>query len=460
MRRDRLELHAGQVIDRYELLIPASPSGTSHVWAARLQGTRGFGKLVGLKALAPAEPSNRELARMLPHAAQLASRLQHPNVAQCFDLLDHSGFPCLTMEWIDGEPLSGVLRGALRAGGVPLGVALQIAVQACEGLQAAHALCGPDGRPLGLVHGDVSPKNLMIDTCGTLKLLNFGIPKLRRGAGGRAVQGPPAFTAPEQTLNERVDLRADIFSLGVVLYLLTTGVHPFGLESIALTQSMTGSEVVLAPPSAIVDNYPARLERVLMRALARRPEERFQSAAELRDELVAAFPGYASEAELAQFLHAVCGSSLTSRRSRMNQALQRESLPSESNEPLAEAMPNTLSSVSLAYVPANAPREARRTSLPLALGAGVLAFVGAFCWEMVKAPSTLLPASRAAVAAPPFEPPVVELGGAAPLIPPPPVGTVPSAAPAGPAPAGNSTPANARAARRRAAQPTSDRYGI
>lgn len=460
MRRDRLELHVGQVIDRYELLIPASSSGTSRVWAARLQGTRGFGKLVGLKALAPAEPSNRELARRLPQAAQLASRIQHRNVAQCFELVEHPEFTCWTMEWIDGEPLSGVLREALRAGGVPLGVALQIAVQACEGLQAAHALCGAEGRPLGLVHGDVSPQNLMIDTCGTVKLLNFGIPKLRRGAGGRAVQGQPPFTAPEQTLDQRVDLRADIFSVGVVLYLLTTGVHPFGLESIALTQGVSGGEVVLAPPSAIVDNYPSRLERVLMRALALRPEERFQSAAELRDELMAAFPGYASQAELAQFLRAVCGSSLANRRSRMNQALQRESLPDENAERPAEAMPpDTLSSVSLTYLPADAP-VARRTSVPVTLAAGVLAFLGAFCWEMAKPPSTLLPASRAAVVAPPLEPPVAQVRGAEPLIAPPPAATVPSAAPAELAPAGSGASVNTRAARRRAPQPAADRYGI
>src|SRR5262245_19299388 len=198
MRGDPFDLRTGDKIDRYELLVPVASGGTSQIWAARLCGTRGFEKLVALKTLAVPDSGDRELERMLWHEARLAARIQHPNVAQCFELLEHERALCLTLEWIDGESLSALLRESWRAGGVPLGVALQIAVQACKGLHAAHELCDAEGQPLGLVHCDVSPQNLMIDAAGTVKWVDFGIAKVRhtRARGAARVLGKPSFMAP------------------------------------------------------------------------------------------------------------------------------------------------------------------------------------------------------------------------------------------------------------------------
>lgn len=367
MRKESFQLRPGQVFDRYELLLLVATGGTSQIWAARLRGTRGFEKLVALKTLATPGRENPELERALWHEARLASRIQHPNVAQYFDLIEHEGVLCSTMEWIDGESLSTLLRGSARAGGLPMGLAVQIVVQACKGLQAAHELCGPDGQPVGLVHCDVSPQNLMIDTSGTLKLIDFGIAKVLRA-------------------------RADsdgLFSLGVLLYLLTTGRHPFGAgHSTDKLRAICSAEPVI-PPSTICERYPRGLSRVVLRALSPEPAQRFQSAAELLAELVSAFPGHASEVELAHFLRKVCGSSLANRRALVNDALRRSSAAVSSRtgsdpELLGETTPDTLSPAALAVRPIQVPAAPRWRSVRLALISGVLAFAGAFAWAVAQ----------------------------------------------------------------------------
>ena len=248
MRRDPFELQPGQLVDRYQLLLPVATGGTSQIWAARRCGTRGFEKLVALKTLAVPDSESRELERLLWREGRLASRIQHANVVQHFDLIEQDGVLCLVMEWIDGESLSSLLRRVSRAGGLPLGIAVQILVQACRGLQAAHELRGADGQPLGLAHCDVSPQNLMIDGSGVVKLIDFGIAKVRRfdGGGDDRVRGKPSFMAPEQAMRQHVDLRADIFSLGIMGYLLTTGHHPFGARNATDTLLAICSDVPVA----------------------------------------------------------------------------------------------------------------------------------------------------------------------------------------------------------------------
>lgn len=397
MRSHPLVLEPGQLVDRYQLLFPLASGGTSKVWAARLHGTRGFEKVVGLKTLAVPDSESRELERLLWREGWLASQIKHPNVVQCLDLIEHQGALCLAMEWVDGESLSSLLRAASRAGGLPLGVAVQIVVQACKGLHAAHELCGDDGKPLGLAHCDVSPPNLMIDISGTVKLVDFGIAKVRRvdADSDDRVRGKPSFMAPEQALGQRMDLRADIFSLGIVAYLLTTGRHPFRTANATDTLRAICSETPVVPPSAIVGSYPRGLQRVVLRALARPREQRFQSAAEMLSELVAAFPGYASEAELAGLLKNVCASSLASRRALLSEALERHSRASflgtaGSRAPLLEPTSDTLSPTQLAASPAPvAATQARGRSVRTALVAGVVAFVAAFGWTLLQTDAKL-----------------------------------------------------------------------
>jgi eukaryotic-like serine/threonine-protein kinase len=383
-------LQPGHIIDRYELLLPVDEDPPHRIWAARLRGTRGFEKLVAMKVLAT-DPEMHAQGRPLWHEARLASRIQHPNIAQYFDLVEHAGTLCLTMEWIDGESLSSLLRQALRDGGLPIGVALQIVLQTCRGLQGAHELCDADGNPLGPVHCDVSPEDLMISAAGNVKLLDFGIATVRSVTGSSLTPRKLSFMAPEKVMGAPVDTRADIFSLGILLYLLTTGRHPFEAADPAATVRLIRGNAPVTPPSAFVAGYPIGLQRVVRRALAHEPDARYPSASDMLYDLAAAFPGYASKAELAEFLRQTCGGSLVNRRALVSDAFERPPTAAPSVHALAsdfptEPTPTSLSPSALASRPARA-RSSRFGALRLALGAAALAFVGAFVGTFASPPA-------------------------------------------------------------------------
>jgi serine/threonine protein kinase len=392
MYGDPSHLRPGHIIDRYELLLPVDEDPPHRIWAARLRGTRGFEKLVAMKVLTT-DPEARAPGRPLWQEARLASRIQHPNIAQYFDLVEHAGTLCLTMEWIDGESLSSLLRQALRDGGLPIGVALQIVLQTCRGLQGAHELCDADGNPLGPVHCDVSPEDLMITAAGNVKLLDFGIATVRPASGSSLTPRKLSFMAPEKVTGAPVDTRADIFSLGILLYLLTTGRHPFEAPDPAATVRLIRGNAPVTPPSALVAGYPIGVQRVIRRALAHDPDARYPSASDMLYDLAAAFPGYASKAELAEFLRQTCGGSLVNRRALVSDALERpptavSSVPALGSDFPTELTPTSLSPAALAPRQER-PRSSRFGGLRLALAAAALAFVGAFVGTFASPPGKL-----------------------------------------------------------------------
>ncbi len=293
MKGRAVELHPGDVLGRYELLIPVGSGGMGQVWAARLIGSRGFQKVVALKTLLPCDDIPEHHDAMLMAEASLASRIRHPNVAETLDLGEQGCTLYLVMEWLDGQSLDRVASAVRTSEGLPLQLAVQWITQACRGLQAVHEATDERGQPLGLVHRDISPHNLLITYSGVLKVIDFGVAKATfretsRTAVGQ-VKGKFGYMAPEQVQSEPIDGRADLFALGVVLYSLTVGRHPFKGD----TPAATVWNVLTAnpePPSAIVPDYPRELEAVVMRALAKNREARFESAREMCVELERAFP--------------------------------------------------------------------------------------------------------------------------------------------------------------------------
>ena len=172
------------------------------VWLARLVGTRGFHKPVAIKTLLPSIREDAEAERMFQSEAALASRIRHPNVVEILDLGEDSGVLYLVMEWIHGEPLSAVITRAAKRGGMPFGIAIRVGAQVCAGLHAAHELTDEEGRPLGLVHRDVSPQNVLVGFNGLVKLVDFGIAKATAEATHLTemgvIRGKVAYMAPEQ----------------------------------------------------------------------------------------------------------------------------------------------------------------------------------------------------------------------------------------------------------------------
>lgn len=323
MRRSLSDFQVGEPFGRYELLFPVAEGGMSRVWAARLRGTRGFQKVVALKTLLASGPEGQALEQMLLDEARHAAAIQHPNVAQYLDVGEQEGVLFLVMEWLDGESLSTLIKNARRTCGIPLGVAVEIVAQACKGLHAAHEQRDATGQPLGLVHCDVSPQNIMLTGAGAAKLIDFGVARATRGAasGTNVVTGKLSFMAPEQIRGREFDRRADLFSLGIVLYLLSTGQHPFpGKTPREIMQRIRVGEAP-RPPSQILPGFPRGLERVVLSALEHSPDNRFATASEMANELLRATPERADEPALAAFVEKVCSAELDVKRRAIARAL-------------------------------------------------------------------------------------------------------------------------------------------
>ncbi len=288
-----IELAPGTELGRYELLTPLAKGGMAQVWAARLRGSRGFTKLVAIKTILRGRFDDGRLERMFLEEASLAAQVRHPNVVETLELGEHQSTLYLVMEWVDGEPLH-VLMHRAAPGGVPLLFAANLIGQACKGLHAAHELKNERGELLGVVHRDVSPQNILVSCDGMVKLVDFGVAKATTRNSGLTengeLKGKVSFMAPEQLKGQPVDRRSDVFALGIVLYELSTGRHPFKGDHPAETIRRMCIEETLVRPSTILAHYPAELERVVIRALERDPARRFASAADMLLELHRAVP--------------------------------------------------------------------------------------------------------------------------------------------------------------------------
>jgi serine/threonine-protein kinase len=318
---ERELLTPGESLGRYELLAQVARGGMGEVWAARLKGPRGFQKLVAIKTLLPELCDDPRIEQMLLEEARIASAIQHPNVVQTTELGEHRGALYLVMEWIDGESLSFVLKRAEERAQVPIPVAVNLVAQACRGLHAAHELKSDLGVPLGVVHRDVSPHNVLVTHDGVVKLVDFGIAKAMNQDQSLTdhgeVKGKYAYMAPEQVTGADVDRRADIFALGITLYIATTGVHPFKRGDKASVVRAITSEEPPELPSSIVAGFPPRLEAVLMKALQKPPDQRYATAEALRVALEAAVPeAFAPRFELTigEYLKKIMGDRAVARR--------------------------------------------------------------------------------------------------------------------------------------------------
>lgn len=286
MFREPLRLRTGQKLGRYELLAPMARGGLGQVWVARLRGARGFHKLVAIKTLLPAPGDTLLMERRLLEEVRVAGLVQHSNVAQTLELGEEKGTLYLVMEWVDGEPLSNIIESSERAGGVPLLVAINLIGQALRGLQAAHEHCDEAGARHPVLHRDLSPENILVSYSGIAKLVDFGIARAKRqdrtlGRDNR-IERSFGYAAPEQVLGGVVDQRSDVFAVGVTLYMLTTGRHPFqAADSAATLRNIVNDEPAIRP-SAIKTNYSRTLEAVVMKAIEKDRDRRWPSAEEMR----------------------------------------------------------------------------------------------------------------------------------------------------------------------------------
>lgn len=440
----------GDVLGRYELLLPVAAGGMAMVWAARLKGSRGFQKIVAVKTMLPKLSEDPQFERMFLDEASLASRIHHPNVVEVLDLGEEDGVLFIAMEWLDGVPLNQVMKAAKTASGIPLPVAIHILTHASEGLHCAHDLKDDRGQLVGLVHRDVSPQNILVGYDGFTKMVDFGLAKATALGDGATragqLKGKISYMAPEQIRGDPLDRRADVFALGVVLYAVTTGKHPFRRESEGATLFAISAPEPAPAPSRFM-TYPADLEAVLMKAISKDPKERFSSALELARALEQTLPEHERAhggERVATFIQGLLGAQHEQQRAALLEALRRAdrtSLPSQSSlEGLSVPRDSGVSSLSSVGINANSGTDLdmvevtkmgviRRHRLPLSLAAAALVIGGA---AFALSRSGEKAVEGTVTAAPPQQPAALEPAPAA--VESPVVVTSPSAEPAVPEP--------------------------
>ncbi len=324
------DVSPGQVLGRYELLMPVAKGGMASVWAARLKGTRGFQKLVAIKTMLPGLVDDPSFERMFLDEATLASQVRHPHVIEILDLGEQDRILYLVMEWVSGEALSIIMKYAATRGGIPLPIAVHIATQACRGLHAAHELREENGVLVGLVHRDVSPQNVLVTYDGVVKIVDFGVAKatarLDTVTEAGQLKGKIAYMSPEQLRGEKIDRRTDVFAMGILLYMMTTGKHPFRGDDQAQTIARISAEEAAILPSALVPGYPPGLEAVVMQALAKDPAKRYPSANDMLIGLTRALPAAMREStdeEVSEFIRRLLPDRLERQKQAIKQALEQ-----------------------------------------------------------------------------------------------------------------------------------------
>ncbi len=271
----------GSASNSYEILSKLAEGGMAELFIARNVTGAGVERLVVLKRILPFHATNERLVEMFVHEARLAAQLQHPNVAQVYDVGQLGSSYFFTMELVHGETVRDLMLLA-RSMRQPLSFAtiLTIMAGAAAGLHHAHERRGIDGQPLGIVHSDVSPSNLLISREGVVKVVDFGI---ARAAGsptnvGPVVRGNIAYMSPEQCgMGQQIDRRSDLFSLGIVLWELLTLQGLYRRSTVYDTMRAIGTEAPL-PPSTFRKDTPPELDDLAMTLLAKRPDDRFQTA--------------------------------------------------------------------------------------------------------------------------------------------------------------------------------------
>jgi serine/threonine-protein kinase len=274
---------------KYLLLRQLAIGGMAEVYLARQSGPAGFEKECVIKRILPSLAVDQQFVNMFLDEARIAARLSHPNIVQIFDLGSiGEGDYFLAMEHVHGVDLQQIEEAeAQRGGRIPLAIAVRIASNVAEGLEHAHRATDGRGHPLGLVHRDVTPSNVIISFDGVSKILDFGIAKAvakKQRTEVGVIKGKIPYMSPEQVQGEPLDYRSDIFSLGTMLYELTTGHKPFEGEGPAdLSMKILNSDP--RPPDFYVERFPAPLSDIIERAMAKKPGERFQSAREFHETL-------------------------------------------------------------------------------------------------------------------------------------------------------------------------------
>jgi serine/threonine protein kinase len=268
---------------RYRILRKIADGGMAEIFLAVQRGAEGFERPVVLKRILAALVADPQFRNMMIDEAHVAMGLNHSNIAQVLDLGQAGGRYFLVLEFVDGWDLNLVINRVSASGfAMPHELALYISAEVCRALSYAHAMTR-EGRPLGIVHRDVTPHNVLVSEQGEVKLTDFGIAKAlgrRERTGAGIIKGKLAFMSPEQASGSPLDARSDLFSVGTMLYLMSTGRRPFEAPT-ELEAILRVRQCDFPSPDKIKPDIEPKLAAVIMRAMKLAPAERYQSAEEM-----------------------------------------------------------------------------------------------------------------------------------------------------------------------------------
>jgi serine/threonine protein kinase len=411
-------------LGRYTLHGKIASGGMATVHFGRLEGEGGFSRIVAIKRMASHLAEDPDFKAMFLDEARLASRIRHPNVISTIDVGSSEEGLFLVMEYVTGESLASLLRAVAACGGsIPTPIALRVLVDTLFGLHAAHTATDEAGRPLHIVHRDVSPQNILVATDGLARVLDFGIAKaagsLHTTREGQ-LKGKFRYMSPEQVSDKKVTARSDVYSASVVLWEALTAKPLFGASNDAAIVARV-LEGVISPPSKLSPAIPNALDAIVLKGLARDPELRFPTALAMADALEAlGSPAPATARQVGLWVEEVAADVLRRRREQTASidaaggSILTAPAPSSSSEPHTHThtMEGRLAPdvdaepTLLAPTPLPSRHPGLRWALPaMMLGVGVLVTLGALAFVKTRGTREAAPAqaASAATSTPPVE---------------------------------------------------------
>jgi serine/threonine protein kinase len=282
------DVAAGFRLGKYEIVRRLAAGGMAEIFLAKVSGLSGFQKMVVIKRILPQLATKHDFVEMFLDEARIAATLQHPNVVQMYDVGVVDGNYFIAMEYLHGEDVRSIMKTLYkREGKLPLEQALNVVIGLASGLHYAHEKVGFDGRPLNIIHRDVTPQNVIVTYEGGVKLLDFGIAKASNRFGETrfgTLKGKVPYMSPEQCRGEPLDRRSDIFSLGIMLYELTLGKRLYkGHSDFEVLKQIVEGTVIR--PSEIDPDYNPRLEQIVLRGLEKDRDKRYQTARAMQSDL-------------------------------------------------------------------------------------------------------------------------------------------------------------------------------
>lgn len=354
----------------YELLVPIGIGGMGTVYLAEKEVVSGVTRRFAIKLLHPQLRAEQRIADDMLEEAKLAALITHPHVVRTVEAGSDAGHIYLIMEYVEGVTLADMVRASIKLEQpLPLPIIGRIFCDALDGLHAAHEATGEDGQPLGLVHRDFSPQNVLVSADGTSKLTDFGIAKAISRIGATAtgvVKGKISYLSPEQAMGQPLDRRADIWSAGVCLWEALCARRLFSADNDAAVLLSIVSDGVIAAPSSKRHDVPPAIDEVVFAALDRDRGARIPTAEAFRQRLEGAWrreSTIAERSEVARFVSTIAMGRFAERRQKAAAAkVQRDSDANVSG--VRRALP-------VSSAPPPAPASSRRWPLVAAAGAGV-----------------------------------------------------------------------------------------